>query len=1277
MKQLILILITVVALTGFGSALAADGTYYNLEAIVAVEPGQSVSLSVVDGLLKVDGITKPVVPEIVGSAPQWLKSDLELAFTKLAKAPDRIGKGSYISSAKIGNQEIIIISATGTKPIIVGLPDYNDMSGMLPANIDPIARIAMSDVNSDGNPDLVVCPKNKGYYYLLGPDFAVSTKDGNIEIQPDQINKPMYPVSTPSGATSFVSSPDQFMIPSDSSGMMPVDPANFVIQLPKAYAAMTSLGAFYIDDNGDLRLIENKYVDLSKENPAGFSAQTEKGLPSFDGETHLSIEKDKLYAGTLEGSIEAFKLTKNGMEKTAFDSIINFADKLSIQVSSGNLYYIDSKSKNIQLAKGPSWTKVEKLEVTSDTPFAAADIGGDKNIDFAVINGNKLSILSGPDYKKTIKTIEEFIEKKEKDKEPVKIPIIDKGSSPAFADFNFDGKIDLLIGLKDGRVLSYLGPNFEKTDTFDWLDVGEYAAPQFGDIDQDGKSDLIVSNVDGRLYCYRKVGEIWQEWKSWSFIPTPSQSVVTDYYNTYMIDATLVQWKEDPQTVNAYVSELENCNPKMFDEIAFVIAQTSPEILRTMARMGQANIVTRNAKTIYEYAPTLPYLKLVEYPDYTTISYKVAGKESELPRDDYYWYVVHPRILFELPIGIDCSWWDTSHKDRGMNIEDWWRHEENMYLAKEKAVFWREAYKTDKTYGESVIEAAQKSKTYEEAMENVFWLKGIGKDRLFVFGYLTNDLFPWQIYKKHYGSCGENSIVFASMARAALLPCYVAIDQGEDHQWNEVWMPDGWRHLEPSSEKLAWDDPGGSSEGNDHKAKTVSAVVGWRGDDYMFPTTTTVHNSKPGYTTKQIGYTDTADVTFKIIDAQDKPVEGGLVIVRTGWNNSNNVSIWDYTNVNGIARFDIGYEPYYVIDVVTPCGVTGLSRFVVKELEKYEVTLKVPGVFAHKQNPLYNEPTQTGANVLFESVRDEQRPFNFRTSRGYRLGGYLFDNYGHHGPLFFRQPVIGTPVNIKIGNNSYSVKQGKGVQLQPGQTMTIENGSLFTYKTVKVKIAVPIKEFKLAIEAKPDRNEVKSGESFKVTGKISHSTPLTNFEYSWDGKTWTTIQVPEGTWFEDFNINIETGANGPMSPGDKKLVFRCTALSGYGMKQTNIEMPIKIVPTNKFLNQPITQDGANPVTDSKWKLVDFTIPEGEKYLLIQTSTTKAGLDLDMFLYVDANGNGKVDKNEEIANSAGGSSFERILINNPKTGPYILLIHGYYVPDNDTRFDLKMSVAPNW
>ncbi|NTU61586.1 MAG: VCBS repeat-containing protein, partial [Caldiserica bacterium] len=488
MKQIRVVIAILVAVAGFSSASAEDGKKYDLQATLTIEPGQSATVSVVDGLLKVEGQKKPEVPSIVNSSPEWLRYDLELAFSKLAKSPERVGKEAYAAFAKIDGKETLVLSASGKKPYILGLPGYDDLSSMLPANIDPTARIAITDVDSDGNVDLVVCPKNKGYYYLLGPDFSVSTKSGNIEVNPEDAKKPLYPIGFADGTVKLLTEPKEFGFWDLTGDYKTCKQENFVMPLPKAYGVMTSMGLFYIDGSGDLRLFDARLTGVKNDIPSGFSAKTEEGLPSFDSETHLAFDKNKIYAGSLDGSLKSMEYSKTGWKVEPVKTKLSFGTKLSIQVANGNLYFLDSKSKNIQLAKGSDWTKAEKLNVTSDTPFAATDVNGDKNTDMAVISSNKLTIFAGPDFKTALKTVEEWVERKKNDKETEKVSLIDNGSSPAFADFNFDGKTDLLIGLRDGRILSYAGPNFDKVDTFDWLDAGDFAAPQFGDVDLDGKA---------------------------------------------------------------------------------------------------------------------------------------------------------------------------------------------------------------------------------------------------------------------------------------------------------------------------------------------------------------------------------------------------------------------------------------------------------------------------------------------------------------------------------------------------------------------------------------------------------------------------------------------------------------------------------------------------------------------------------------------------------------------------------------------------------------------
>ncbi|NCA86612.1 MAG: T9SS type A sorting domain-containing protein [Clostridia bacterium] len=85
---------------------------------------------------------------------------------------------------------------------------------------------------------------------------------------------------------------------------------------------------------------------------------------------------------------------------------------------------------------------------------------------------------------------------------------------PAFADLDGDGDEDMLVGNADGTLFYYenvaaQGENahFELSDTFyQQIDVGDYSAPQLFDLDKDGRKDLIIGKRDGKISFYKNQG---------------------------------------------------------------------------------------------------------------------------------------------------------------------------------------------------------------------------------------------------------------------------------------------------------------------------------------------------------------------------------------------------------------------------------------------------------------------------------------------------------------------------------------------------------------------------------------------------------------------------------------------------------------------------------------------------------------------------------------------------------------------------------------------------
>ncbi len=89
-------------------------------------------------------------------------------------------------------------------------------------------------------------------------------------------------------------------------------------------------------------------------------------------------------------------------------------------------------------------------------------------------------------------------------------------------------------------------------------------------------------------------------------------------------------------------------DPLIVDEVAFSIAHMPAATLKSQYFFPQ--LLIDNADMIYEVDPFLQYVRIVEYPDHTTVAYiNETGSEIEVPKDIYYWYIVHPKITDEVP----------------------------------------------------------------------------------------------------------------------------------------------------------------------------------------------------------------------------------------------------------------------------------------------------------------------------------------------------------------------------------------------------------------------------------------------------------------------------------------------------------------------------------------------------------------------------------------------------------------------------------------------------
>ncbi|RLC52393.1 MAG: hypothetical protein DRH79_04930 [Candidatus Cloacimonadota bacterium] len=347
------------------------------------------------------------------------------------------------------------------------------------------------------------------------------------------------------------------------------------------------------------------------------------------------------------------------------------------------------------------------------------------------------------------------------------------------------------------------------------------------------------------------------------------------------------------------------------DEIAFSVANSSVEYLSSP--YAYTEIFEQNAFYIYEIDNDLSYVEIIDYGHsytdedyYSTTRYWKEDAEGnlyqvEVPRDIYYWYIVHPKITDEIPAFIDPEIVE-SNGTHNNNITD-----------PEDGFFWREYLYNHNDEGYPKLKYYLQDCDIAWNGNNLSMDTAVGAIKTWInqsMSFTSNSERPHQpvrIYAKHIGRCGEYSDFTSAATRLALIPSTGILSISGDHTWNEFW-DEAWISWEPVNgyinNPLVYENGWG---------KVFGSVFEIRSDGVLTPVT---DKYSEGWATLEI----------YILDVNGEPVDGARLLLGTGAGNiSDNVGV---TDNDGKYEFIVGDDRSYSVSVTSSAGNTAYQQII-------------------------------------------------------------------------------------------------------------------------------------------------------------------------------------------------------------------------------------------------------------------------------------------------------------------------------------------------------------
>ncbi|MBN1307704.1 MAG: hypothetical protein JXA18_07300 [Chitinispirillaceae bacterium] len=430
---------------------------------------------------------------------------------------------------------------------------------------------------------------------------------------------------------------------------------------------------------------------------------------------------------------------------------------------------------------------------------------------------------------------------------------------------------------------------------------------------------------------------------------------------------------------DSYAGIIIDARDPLIDEIAFTIAHLPAEVVNSKG--FHTGIIQENAEGIYRADSALEYVEILDSGSaaaggdyFSTTRYRMmnngAAEVYTLPRDMYYWFVVHPKLQGELPAYI-------SPDDPNPTVPP-------------DGKFWRTFFWSHRESGWGSIADTMKGITFLWANKINSPAENGALGRLSLW---CNRVLPWgggtpqyrwpqpvYIYNQHCGTCSEHAWFANAAARTALIPVTLTKAPRFDHKWNEFfcgrwidWEPiNGWidRIDEPSHANDYWADPAKSP---------LNGCFNWRGDGYIWGTTER--------------YTPVCTLAVAVADSRGAPVDGARITVDAD-GVPGNFLMAGWTGSDGQCRFLLGDDvPSFTALVTSALGTIARTTVITNSLpgKRYDWSPNVSGTIGAPKVRRQSIPDDSAGGGEYRIVYavDARREFVYG-KHDYALFGYSF-----------------------------------------------------------------------------------------------------------------------------------------------------------------------------------------------------------------------------------------------------------------------------------------------